>query len=70
MIGTTNIVSLRDIHNILSNLLAHPEKYHISQSDLQVGSGMTVGVSEPHVFDRIRMDLIYISQDPEEGKVC
>lgn len=68
-IRAENIVTLKDAYAILTELV-NDSKYHISQSEIQIGSGMTMGIEAPHKFNRIRLDLVYIAPESNDFKTC
>lgn len=68
-INSGNIISLKDAHDIISMLLSNPG-YHITQSEIQVGSGSMAGIEAPHEFNRLRLDIVFVSPGNNEMQPC
>lgn len=57
------LVSLNDVVDILNEVVKHPEKYSIQHADTNAGATLMQDVRNPHVYNKISINLVYIDTD-------
>ena len=56
------LVELRRVHAVLTEILAHPERYQIQQSEADMGTATMPTLDKPQHYNRISCNAVFVDK--------